>query len=575
MQKEKSYNRRGNSSRGSFPRKNRHPGLAENQPQRRLETPKGEIPEEFAKTVFGCVNPLLQHAALAQGFQIPTPVQEQSIPELLKGRDIFGCAQTGTGKTAAFLLPILDRLLAAGGKSERGRPRALIIAPTRELAAQIAESIVDFSRYTRLSFAVVFGGVNQQPQVRALNNCADLVVATPGRLLDLMNQGCITLDAVEHFVLDEADRLLDMGFLPDIKRILAALPEKRQTMFFSATLSKEVMKLSDAMVRDPVHVQIDPGTPTVDKINQSLMFVDKGKKCALLIWLLDNLPEMKRVIVFSRMRHSSDSIATKLGKAGIVAAAIHSDKTQSMRTSTLNDFRKGRVRVLIATDIASRGIDVDGITHVVNYDLPEEDESYVHRIGRTARAGNEGAAISFISQGQRNLLRGIERLIRKEIPRDKDQPYHDEAVERSLFGGGEKEKPQGRFTRFRNPVRGKDRGEVKPDRTKRSKPGFRSAPTADSAVEGRAVAPAEGSRRGAAHPARPAPGAHPVRGAVPARHAHPAPGAHHPARMEHPARQAAPGDPAAPAVMAPAGAKEYKRKGKVSRKPKNVPPWMK
>lgn len=540
MQKEKSYNRRGDRSRGSFPRKNRHPGLAENQPQRRLETPKGEIPEEFAKTVFGSVHPLLQHAVLAQGFKDPTPVQEQSIPELVKGRDLCGCAQTGTGKTAAFLLPILNSLLESGGKSERGKPRALIIAPTRELAAQIAESTVDFARYTRISFAVVFGGVSQQPQVRALNNAADIVVATPGRLLDLMNQGCISLEAVQHFVLDEADRLLDMGFLPDIKRILAALPEKRQTMFFSATLSKEVLQLANAMVRDPVHVRIDPGTPTVDKINQSLMFVDKGKKSALLIWLLDNLPEMKRVIVFSRMRHSSDTIASKLGKAGIAAAAIHSDKTQRVRTSTLNDFRKGRVRVLIATDIASRGIDVEGITHVVNYDLPEEDESYVHRIGRTARAGSEGAAISFISNGQRNLLRGIERLIKKEIPRDKDQPYHDEAVEKSLMGSGEKEKPQGRFTRFRNPMRGKDRGTVKPDRTKRMKPGFR----AGAAAAGEPSARVASSER----PTRPA----------------------------APRRSSASAASTSTSASAPkaSGERVDKRKGKVSRKPKNVPPWM-
>lgn len=533
MQKEKSYNRRGDRSRGSFPRKNRHPGLAENQPQRRLETPKGEIPEEFAKTVFGSVHPLLQHAVLAQGFEVPTPVQEQSIPELVKGRDICGCAQTGTGKTAAFLLPILNSLLESGTKSERGKPRALIIAPTRELAAQIAKSTVDFARYTRVSFAVVFGGVSQQPQVRALNNAADIVVATPGRLLDLMNQGCISLDAVQHFVLDEADRLLDMGFLPDIKKVLEALPEKRQTMFFSATLSKEVLQLSDAMVRDPLHVRIDPGTPTVDKINQSLMFVDKAKKSHLLIWLLENMPEMKRVIVFSRMRHSSDNIARKLSQAGIAAAAIHSDKTQFVRTKTLDDFRRGRVRVLIATDIASRGIDVEGITHVINYDLPEEDESYVHRIGRTARAGSEGAAISFISQGQRNLLRGIERLIKKTIPRDKEQPYHDEAVENSLVGSGAKEKPQGRFTRFRNPMRGKNRGAVKPDRTKRMKPGLRPGTAASTSSE-KAAGTSE-----------------------------------QPGRTT--ARRSSETSASAPKAS---GERVDKRKGKISRKPKNVPPWM-
>jgi ATP-dependent RNA helicase RhlE len=327
------------------------------------------------------------------------------------------------------------------------------------------------------------------------------------------------------------------------------------------------------MVKDPVHVQIDPGTPTVDKIKQSLMFVDKGKKGALLVWLLDNLPEMKKVIVFARMRHSSDTIAKKLGQAGISAAAIHSDKTQRVRTTTLDDFRKGKVRVLIATDIASRGIDVDGITHVVNYDLPEESESYVHRIGRTARAGSEGAAISFISNGQRNLLRGIEGLIKKEIPRDKEHPYHDEEVEKSLFGGGggggAKEKPQGRFTRFRNPTRGKNRGAVKPDRTQRFKTGAGRNPDSSAAAPEN-QAGGQGERR---RPARPG-----ARGERPAR-----PGA---ARGDRPARPprgddrpnrtaAGGGESNAPASQAAVGEGAPKRRGKVSKKPRNVPPWMK
>ncbi|MFO7937681.1 MAG: DEAD/DEAH box helicase [Kiritimatiellia bacterium] len=476
MYKNKNFERRGKRPQRSNRRKNRHPGLAENQPKRRLESPEGEIPHEFSQTVFGKLNPLLQHAAVKEGFKTPTPVQEQSIPHLLEGRDIFGCAQTGTGKTAAFLLPILERFLVSGGRPQPGRPRALIVAPTRELAAQIAESTVIFSRYTRISFAVIFGGVSQVPQVKALKHGADVVVATPGRLIDLMEQGHISLENVECFVLDEADRLLDMGFLPDIRKIQAKLPDGRQTMFFSATLSKEVMKLSESMVKDPAHVNIAPEEPTVDKINQSLMFVGKGKKTNLLVWLLQNKPEMKRVIVFVRMRYVTDNIADKLRKEGITAQAIHSDKTQRMRTNTLNGFRTGRIRVLTATDIASRGIDVSDVTHVVNYDLPEETESYVHRIGRTARAGSEGAAISFISKNQRNLLRDIEKLIKKEIPREREQPYHSEEVEESLLSGGDekKTKTRGNFKRFRkerDPKRGKMRGQVKPDRTRKFKSG--------------------------------------------------------------------------------------------------------
>ena len=498
MQKNYNFERRGKRPQRSFRRNNRHPGLAETQPQRRLETPKGKIPEDFKKTVFGSLNPLLQHAAVAQGFKTPTPIQEQSIPELLKGKDIFGCAQTGTGKTAAFLFPILDRFLAAGGKPERRKPRALIIAPTRELAAQTAESTVTLSRYTKISFAVVFGGVSQQPQVRALNNGADIVVATPGRLLDLMEQGHISLENIECFVLDEADRLLDMGFLPDIKKIQSKLPTERQTMFFSATLSKEVIKLSQSMVNDPVHVEIESEAPTVEKINQSLMFVGKGKKTNLLVWLLQNKPEMKKVIIFVRMRYITDNIAAKLKSEGIAAASIHSDKTQRVRTNTLNGFRTGALRVLIATDIASRGIDVDDITHVVNYDLPEESESYVHRIGRTARAGADGAAISFISKGQRKFLRSIENLIQKEIPREREQPYHSEEVEEVLFNESDEKKrnkPQGRFKRFRrDPARGKTRGTVKPDRTRRFK---KDAPKKDDS----SAKPAERPARSSAKPA--------------------------------------------------------------------------
>jgi ATP-dependent RNA helicase RhlE len=416
-----SYERRGRGPRPPFRRRrNRHPGLAEHEPPRQPPKPKGEIPAAFAETVFGQVNPLLQHAVAEEGYLTPTPIQEKAIPHLLEGRDLLGCAQTGTGKTAAFLLPILHRLALNPKPTERNPPRALILAPTRELAAQIADSTAGYGKFLGLPFAVVFGGVSQFPQVKALNRGAVLVVATPGRLLDLMEQGHLTLDGIEEFVLDEADRMLDMGFLPDIKRILSHLPEQRHTQFFSATLSPEILRLAMSIVKDPVHVTISPDQPTVDKINQSVMFVEKADKAGLLAKLLTDRPELAKVIVFARTRHGSDKIVRKLEDAGIRADAIHSDKTQRARTNTLEAFRNGRVRVLVATDIASRGIDVDGITHVINFDLPEETESYIHRIGRTARA--------------------VERMIRKDIPIDRAHDFHSERAERAA-GKGVSEAP--------------------------------------------------------------------------------------------------------------------------------------
>lgn len=412
-------------------RKARHPGLAEHEPQRQVPKPKNAIPEAFATNVFGSVNPLLQHALAREGYEIPTPIQERSIPHLLQGRDLLGCAQTGTGKTAAFLLPILHSLAANPQPPERNRPRALILAPTRELAAQIAESVGNYSRYLGTTFAVVFGGVSQIPQVKALNRGASIVVATPGRLLDLMKQGFITLDGIEEFVLDEADRMLDMGFLPDIKRVLAKLPQARHSQFFSATLSPDVLRLAMSMVKDPVHITISPDKPTVEKINQKIMFVERQNKGELLQSLLQNRPEMAKVIVFARTRHGADKIVKKLSAASLLAAAIHSDKSQRARTDTLLRFRKGNLRVLVATDIASRGIDVDNITHVVNFELPEDTESYIHRIGRTARAGADGAAISFVSAEERRLLRAVERMIRKDIPVDNLHDFHSARSEQA------------------------------------------------------------------------------------------------------------------------------------------------
>ena len=433
MQTEEYSSRR--RRRGSRPpfnrRRNRHPGLAERDVPREPPTPKGDIPESFSANAFGSLNPLLQHAIAEEGYMEPTPIQAQSIPILLEGRDLLGCAQTGTGKTAAFLLPILHRLALQEEKAAPMHPRALVLAPTRELAAQIATCAGSYGKFMRSTFAVVFGGVSQVPQVKALKSGAELVIATPGRLFDLMEQGYVELDAIQEFVLDEADRMLDMGFLPDIEKIIGQLPQERHSQFFSATLSKEVLKLAHTMVRDPVEVTISPDQPTVDRINQMLMFVNKPDKGALLVNLLEEHPEYEKVLVFSRTRHGADKIVRTLEDADISAEAIHSDKTQRMRTNTLAAFKKGRVRVLVATDIASRGIDVDNITHVINYDLPEETESYIHRIGRTGRAGASGAAISIVSSEERGLLRAIERMIKKEIEICRDQPYHSEKAERA------------------------------------------------------------------------------------------------------------------------------------------------
>ncbi len=434
MHNESSYGRRENSTRPPFRRrKNRHPGLAERETKpRQIPKPKGEIPAEFADTVFSKLHPLLQHAVADQEYMTPTPIQEKSIPYLLEGRDLMGCAQTGTGKTAAFLLPILHRLTVNPKEMVRNKPRVLILAPTRELAAQIATSTTTYGRYLGTPFAVVFGGVSQYPQVSALNRGAVLVVATPGRLLDLISQGHLSLDAIETFVLDEADRMLDMGFMPDIKRVLEMLPKERHTLFFSATFSPEVTRLALSMVKDPVTITISPEQPTVDRINQKVLFVEKANKDALLIDLLKTHLEMDKVLVFARTRHGSDKIERKLCKADIVACAIHSDKTQRARTDALNAFRAGRIRVLVATDIASRGIDVDAITHVINFDLPHEPESYVHRIGRTARAGADGVAFSFVSTEERNLLRAIERTIKKRIECDNTHSFHSERAERAM-----------------------------------------------------------------------------------------------------------------------------------------------
>ncbi len=379
---------------------------------------------------FATLMPELQRAVAAEGYLTPTPIQEKCIPYLLDGRDLLGSAQTGTGKTAAFTLPLLQRLAHINTHPRKGAPRALILAPTRELAAQIADSIKTYGRYLRLSHTVIFGGVSQHQQVKALNRGVDILVATPGRLLDLMQQGHVRLGDVEVFILDEVDRMLDMGFIPDIKRVLAKIPEKRQTLFFSATMAPKMVELASTMVHKPERITIAPDKPAVERITQKVMFVGKKDKDALLVSLLSN-GDIKKAIVFTQMKHVANRVVEKLHAAGVRGTAIHGNKSQAARTKALDGFKRNRFRVLVATDVAARGIDVDDITHVINYDLPMESETYVHRIGRTARAGAEGEAISFCCAEDRAYLKEIERLLGKPVPAQMDHSYHSNEAFRS------------------------------------------------------------------------------------------------------------------------------------------------
>ena len=364
-------------------------------------------------TDLGLPAPILK-ALAAEGYDTPTPIQAQSIPHLLKGADLLGVAQTGTGKTAAFALPMLTHLNKINRQASPRACRALVLAPTRELASQIQASFATYGKFMRLRSTVIFGGVPINRQIRAVADGIDVVVATPGRLLDLLNQRAISLSEIELFVLDEADRMLDMGFIRDIRRILTMLPARRQTMFFSATMPKEIADLAGAMLTNPVEVAVTPVASTVDRITQHIMFCPAKQKQAVLHKLLDN-PAIQRAVVFSRTKHGADRIVKQLAAANIPADAIHGNKSQNQRERAMAAFRSGQSRLLVATDIAARGIDVDGVTHVINFDLPNIAESYVHRIGRTARAGADGSAISLVADDERGDLRAIERLIRRKI----------------------------------------------------------------------------------------------------------------------------------------------------------------
>ena len=393
--------------------------------------------ENDTSSVFGLLHPQISKAVSEAGYHTPSPIQEQSIPPLLEGRDMIGCAQTGTGKTAAFTLPILDYLGKNNKRPETSKPRVLILAPTRELAAQIGDSVEKYGKHTKITQTVIFGGVGQNPQVKALRRGVDVLVATPGRLIDLMQQGLVNLGGVEIFVLDEADRMLDMGFIHDIRKVIAKLPKKRQSLFFSATMEHKIVELANSLVSNPVRVTIEPEKPAVERITQKVMFVSKKHKDELIVTLMGSR-KLDRVIVFTQMKHVANKVCRKLEQSGITAAAIHGNKSQTARTQALADFKVGRVRALVATDIAARGIDVDGISHVINYDMPVEPETYVHRIGRTARAGKDGDAISFCSAQERDYLRAIEKLIRMPVPVDLKHDLHCEA---SMNATGDDAKP--------------------------------------------------------------------------------------------------------------------------------------
>lgn len=365
----------------------------------------------------------IQRALKAEGYTSPTPIQSMAIPPLLEGKDLLGCAQTGTGKTAAFAIPILQGLsYEQRSTKDRKEIKALIVAPTRELAIQISDSFKAYGKYLSLKTLVIYGGVTQHPQTKDLARGIDILVATPGRLLDLINQRFVSLKNIKYFVLDESDLMLDMGMITDVRKIITYLPKERQTMCFSATMPTEIAKLANSILKNPVKVEITPVSSTVDVIEQEVYFVDKNNKTNLLIHLLKN-KSIISALVFSRTKHGADKIVKSLEKEGLMAQAIHGNKSQNARQLALNNFKERKTRILVATDIAARGIDIEELSHVFNYDLPEVPETYVHRIGRTGRAGLGGRAISFCDYEEKPLLRDIQKLITKTIPEVKDHPY--------------------------------------------------------------------------------------------------------------------------------------------------------
>lgn len=435
------------------------------------------------RTTFESLNLIhpLQKALRHEGYEIPTAIQAETIPPALAGRDILGCAQTGTGKTAAFALPILNALAEQDSRPYPKQPQALVLAPTRELAIQIGDSFQAYGRHTRVRQAIVFGGVSQHRQVESLKSGVHLVVATPGRLLDLMSQGHIDLSHLEYFVLDEADRMMDMGFLPDLKRIIRCLPDQRQSLFFSATLPPDIVDLSQRLLADPVTVNVTPKRRSVATIRQDVLLVQKPEKFPLLEKiLLDD--KVDQAIVFTRTKRAANLLERKLNDRGFSAAAIHGNKSQNSRQRVLQSYRDNRLQILVATDLAARGIDVDGVTHVINYDVPNEPESYVHRIGRTGRAGAHGSAVTFVTPDQRKELQAIERLIGKKLL---NSDLMEDAPKSERRGGkSDRQRSEGSKRTFsrRRTSASKSMGNVtnsQPNATQASKRSTGEAPTAN------------------------------------------------------------------------------------------------
>lgn len=379
----------------------------------------------------------------SKGYVAPTPIQVEAIPPVVEGKDLLGIAQTGTGKTAAFSVPILNRLGRNRVRIHKNHVRALILTPTRELASQILENLNTYGDKLNLSCAVIFGGVGKQPQISKLNRGLDILVATPGRLLDLMSEGHIKYDQLEVFVLDEADRMLDMGFFNDVKRVILQLPKQKQSLFFSATMPADIANLANSILVKPVKVEVTPQATTVEKIDQKIYKVERENKPSLLESILED-QQIQSVLIFARTKHGADRIVKKLEKAQISAAAIHGNKSQGAREKALGNFKAGEIRVLVATDIAARGIDIPQVSHVINYNIPEDPENYVHRIGRTARAGRSGISISFCDATEIKLLKNVEKFIRQQIPIDKSHPFHAD----NLI-------PVDKKTKTRKPRRGK------------------------------------------------------------------------------------------------------------------------
>ncbi len=434
----------------------------------------------------GLIAPILK-AVEEQGYKNPSPIQVAAIPSLLEGRDLLGCAQTGTGKTAAFALPMIQYLVGKPIKAVPKNVRCLVVAPTRELAAQINESFASYSKYAHVSHACIFGGVGKAPQEKALLRGLDVLVATPGRLLDLYGEGKLRLGSLEVFVLDEADRMLDMGFIHDVKKIIALIPKERQTLLFSATMPPSIAQLAQSILKKPLRVDISPEKPTVEAIEQSVIYAEKNDKRHMLAALIEG-GDVRRALVFTRTKHGADKLVKSLEKSGISASAIHANKSQNNRIRTLEGFRSGEIRILVATDLAARGIDVDGITHVFNYELPNEPETYVHRIGRTARAGADGIAIALCESEEKPFLRDIERLIGRKIPMATGTVV-DEAFKTAAVARAEEAKNP-------PPVDARDRGrrDFDPRGPRRGSPKSSDSPRSGSST-GTKRTPRESTRR--------------------------------------------------------------------------------